>query len=143
MAIPKVNSAALAQAVEAAGPKISGFTSTLDDLSQDIRKLERMLLESGFRLRVAVRFPDNSHAGVEWNDHNQKWRIYYWAWEFFGMSLGPDNEFVEQAFDRRPLIETPIEIRLRAVEPLAQLIREIGSRIPDRLMLPRQLLLFN
>lgn len=75
MAVPKVNSPLLAEAVEVAGPKISDFTTTLDGVSQDIRTLEKMLQDSGFRLTVITEI--NNYEAVAWTDLNRKWRIYY------------------------------------------------------------------
>jgi len=52
MLTPKVSSNLLAQALETVGPKITGFTSTLDGISADILTVEKLLLESGVRFEV-------------------------------------------------------------------------------------------
>jgi hypothetical protein len=107
-----------------------------------------MLQESGFRLPVSVRFPVVLDGPVwqylHWTEQNRKWRIYYYVSDLRDVDPDSDRPY-ENAYpveEWRPLIETPVEVRLRSVEPLAELIREIDSRIPDRLALPRQLLLF-
>jgi hypothetical protein len=81
----KVNSDLLAQAVETAGPKISGYTSTLDALSADIRTVEKWLLDSGVRFEVSEAVEEhsnwsgNSRSYLVWSGgkDGKTWRIYY------------------------------------------------------------------
>src|SRR5215469_8335030 len=85
----KVNSELLTEALEAAGPKINNFTSTLDAISADIRTLEKWLLQSGVRLEISElieKESDPDGRGYGYNDRylvwyggkdSKTWRIYY------------------------------------------------------------------
>lgn len=158
MATPKVNSELLAQALESAGPKITGFTSTLDGISADIRAIERWLLESGVRFEISEvvgKEIDPSGCGyiryLVWygGKDGKSWRIYYRdTWGIPGEEVDRHGELfqltIRVSSDERPLIETPVAIRLQSVDPLARLVSAIASRIPERFsVFPRQLLLFN
>jgi len=149
MTTPKVNSDLLAQALETAGPKITGLTSTLDGISADIRMVEKWLLESGFRFEVSELIEEEDVSGfsrheLAWYgaEDGKKWRLYYrHSWE-----VRQAEEAIwwwDNGRDERPLIETPVAVRLKSVEPLSRLIKAIAARIPERMTLPRQLSLFN
>jgi hypothetical protein len=151
MAIPNVNSDLLTQALETAGPKISGLTSTLDAISADIRTIEKWLLESGVRFEVSeiIEDVDGSRHELLWygGKEGKTWRLYYrHSWSIRRVDENPyadPQPWWDTGRDERPLIETPVAIRLKSNEPLSRLVAGIAARIPERMVLPRQLPLFN
>src|SRR2546425_9558461 len=54
MTIPNIHSPSLKSAIEAVGGKIDQYTATIDQISDDIRGLEKWLQESGVRIEVEV-----------------------------------------------------------------------------------------
>jgi hypothetical protein len=138
---PKVNSPMLAEVLETVGPKISDFTSTLDAISDDIKAIEKWLLESGVRFEIEVPFGEYYGSLAEgpgvtllWSggDDEKTWRIY--SCEKNGAWDGRAWEVTSR--ELRPLIETPVRVRLEAVEPLTRLVREIALRIPSERVPP-------
>jgi hypothetical protein len=138
---PKVNSPRLASVLETAGPKIDSFTTTLDAISEDIRMMEQWILKSGIRFEMKVLCNTGgpflidaedatdvwlSHSGLSWScaDDGKTWRIH-----FEENLASKDNNM--PTLRRRPLIETPVPVRLQIETALANLIKEIADCIPS------------
>jgi hypothetical protein len=149
-----VNSDLLAQALETAGPKITGLTSTLDGISADIRMVEKWLLESAVRFEVSELIEEEDVDGSSRHElvwyggkDGKTWRLYYrHSWSIRRVDESPyadPQPWWDTGRDERPLIETPVAVRLKSDEPLSRLIKAIAARIPERMTLPRQLSLFN
>ncbi len=139
--VPKINSPLLSEVLESVGPKIISFTQTLDAISDDIRACEKLLQESGFRIETEVSFDRDDRLTEEkvalmWSggDDGKTWRIYFSQRN--GHWDESEHSWIETGREVRPLIETPVRVRLGAIEPLGRLFREIDSLIPSERIMP-------
>jgi len=126
----------------------------LDKLSGDIKQLERYLEDSSVRERIEYQFSQGcccvgdrfalKEFGenpaeqvceyVVWEklDNQDRWRLMYLKTRQDGWfsDVHPDGFFFEdelKVLDHRPLIETPMEVRLRAGEELPELLAAITA----------------
>jgi hypothetical protein len=157
MATPKVNSPSLAYALDSFGGKVENFTATLDAISEDIRSIEKWLLESGVRVEVETVYRNSEYvddpaaagSGIDiagpfhgrrdisalaWapSDEGKPWRLLHRQTVHEGTWEEGDWWWNETplSVDSRPLIETPAATRLGLGDALAKLVEEIGSKVP-------------
>jgi hypothetical protein len=162
MATPKVHSKSLATLLETVGQKVEQFTATLDQVSADIRAVEKWLQASGIRVRVEHVYRTEEDADEEavkaylkaldypgaeepepvpaWRhtyalawapeSENNEWRILHISRRSEGTSPG-DQWSEPHVVASRPLIETPVPVRLGIGHALERLIEEIASMVPD------------
>jgi hypothetical protein len=168
--MPKLNihSPTLRTALERFGPRriysytaegfaarIYQYTATLDQISDDIRALEKYLLQSGVRVEAEVIISEGgvdltppgglvrveevravkTVSAVTWapTPKGDPWRIYYREYKRHGtgetgtLVWGPPNEL-----HTWPLIEAPVEVRLRVAESgaLVTLVQAVADRMP-------------
>jgi hypothetical protein len=159
MALQKVNSASLAHALDAAASRVKRFTETLDAISDDIKTVEKWLQQSGARVEVEVAYYDNGYyidgddgmspttamdlgtfpvrgetRKITWgpSPDGKTWRIMHHEFQHRGwFDEGDVNWTKTETVDVRPLIETPMAIRLALGDALAKLVEEIACKIPD------------
>jgi len=123
-------------------PVISGFTANVDTISNDIRALERYLESSAFRVAVAYCFADNvQHFGpelwvrtyetIEWTNaqgdeegKGGRWRVMYRLSQDGHVSACDGPRFL-------PLIETRVEVRIRAAGHLAAFLKQVGAKAEE------------
>ena len=108
-------------ALDAAEPHLKAFQAKLDAMSNDIRVLEKYLMETGFRIdvRVTVSGADSDLEMIGWaGSSSDAWRIWY-------MSQTEDPGQMDQ-WEWKPLIETPAATRWRVAEAVPRLLIQIG-----------------
>lgn len=80
---------------------------------------------------------------IDWaplDEREERWRLMYVKYRRFGQVeisegialAGPTFTDFPETLDRRPLIEAPVEVRLRGHRVLPQLVREISSLVEVR-----------
>ncbi len=163
--LPRFSTSKLQEAAHKHSPTITSFSANLDGISADIKTLEAWLQEHGVCLPFQVvvqtseRLQCNQDAHqyngpvirttelVKWDRQQEtgRWRIFYVRMEERGsvaiddgiIEFGPSFEPEVEA-ERRPLSETPVEVRLRAYEKLPNLLQIISDSIrSERIQLPK------
>ncbi len=150
--MPTFNGPALQRALQVVGPHIEGYTANLDAISHDIKTLEAYLNEHGCRVVVAVElsqgFVTNSepvedpggysgpvHQDVEYillakvANCGDRWRVCYRRVRYRSANNPWDREphwEVADLIEFRPLIETSVQVRLRAYQELPTFFKEVG-----------------
>jgi hypothetical protein len=144
----------LERAVEDAGATLDKRLEKLDQVSHDIKELERHLEGSGIRERIEFRFDGGTYAvgdpelgkeigGGAAEETNElliweqvatqnRWRIMYlktrregcWGEVIPGLF---SFEGEPEVVGHRPLIETPAEVRLRAGEALPDFVAALAA----------------
>jgi len=110
---PKLLNPEWQAALENALPQLSRYQAKLNALSADIRTVEKTLIDSGFRIYVAVRI--SVHEELAWMDAGANtWRIGVLRQEKNGLTF-------------RPLIETATADRLRLSQAIPQLLAAIAN----------------
>jgi hypothetical protein len=154
---PEVSDPNLRAALNRVGSHIENYSENLDRISNDIRAVEQYLTASGIRLtaRVLVSrndertdrelYDDETYSGgiirreahVEWAPGDDgRWRVLHVISQTAGfvsivegcLISGPgfyDPEDVES----KPLIETPVEVRLPAHKHLGELVEALGTLV--------------
>jgi hypothetical protein len=155
---PPINNPILRDAIAEAAPRVNGYTDTLNNISDDIKNVEKWLDSSGVRVTVQVTLHESevnetpqvlSLAGdSEVTDYSQtvetvewapmadgRWRLllreacHKWtALELIGVTS--DTKITERQC--RPLIEAPASVRLRVLPALAELVKAVAARVPER-----------
>jgi hypothetical protein len=116
VARPQFNDSTLRKALDEVGPVIESFTERLDKLSSDIKQLEGFFERSGVRIHVEVSLGNSSEFLVWEKGEPDRWRIMY--------------RRDSQSFDDEthcPLIEAPVDIRLRARKRLPELLKQVAA----------------
>lgn len=113
MAAPKLRNALWNVSLKRISPYLDDFQARLNDVSDDIRALEKYLTETGFRVPVETRW--NGGDGIAWTDHASTWRLCY---------VSEDND---GHIYLRPLIETPAADRLRAAEAMPDFLEFLAG----------------
>jgi hypothetical protein len=112
------------------GWAIDGFTEALDRISNDIKKLEDYLDGSGVRVRLDVVINEREFLSWAEVDDAQRWRIVYEQ-----LAMHPIEGF--EGFVRSgPLIEMPVDVRLRAYQYLPGLLEAAAQKIPAESLIP-------
>jgi hypothetical protein len=146
------NDERLKRAVEDTKSTIAERNRNLDRISEDIKKLERYLDESGVRERIQHCFDSGQvvlaepwelefagEAAAEevaefliWEERQGRWRITYLKRkrcggfsDCVGWYFGDEQEVI----DHRPLIEAPAIIRLRASEVLPDFLMAVAENM--------------
>lgn len=155
IARPKFNDPALQKTLESSAQVLEGFQSNLTALSEDIKNLEAYLDQTNVRLVASVQIWSSGTLGdggssihedeeyLEWAEsEGGRWRVLYHLVRRFGdidgdgYTLGPaweDSKTVE----RKPLIETPVEVRLRAAKKLTPLLEALANKaVVERIDVP-------
>jgi hypothetical protein len=119
---PKFHDPDLAVQLATAAPRIESFTTRLNNLSADIKSLESYLERSAVRVRVCVTLSERLNGGGEYvtwdqNGSPERWRIWY--------EKGLGGSFIND--DAIPLIEAPVDVRVRARRLLPELLRNVGQ----------------
>lgn len=116
----------LTAAAAAAGAKLHAFTTTLDSVSQDIKRLEALLSEAGVCVEHWITGPNDNPLdcceirSIGWSKLNDRWRIvHHSSHEEHGGS------------SQRPLIEMLAPTRLRCAPYLVELLNEIAELVPE------------
>lgn len=119
MAAPKLRNASWNAGIRRVSPYLEGFRSRLDDVSTDIRTVEKYLIETGFRIPVYLWWGEH---GVAWAEIGESWRLCY------ASDLGNDRA------DLHPLIEVPVVSRLDAAEHFVDFLEELAkvAGVPPR-----------
>lgn len=156
MRTPDVRSTGLTHTLKTVAPKIKQFTATLDQISQDIKALERWLTDCGVRVEVEVDFPEDppiesaegfppkgpqpipvriTFRKIAWapTPDGKSWRIQlreYSQEGDFGEDYGNSWEQPQLA-QCRPLIETPVAVRIKCIPGLSTLLERIAAQIPE------------
>jgi len=154
----ELNDERLRHAVREAKSAIEQRLEKLDRVSSDLKQIERYLEEYGVKERVTLEFSGGQTAlgsedyelatedleYIAWEQFGGKdrWRLTYLkthrdgSWtiddlDMDGEGYGDGFCFVgePEVLDHRPLIETPAETRLRAVEALPDLVATIASNL--------------
>lgn len=156
---PEVGDPSLRAALAEVGPHIENYQQNLDTISRDIKAVEQYLSSSGVRVSAFVNLgysemlPDGEKEDVmgnysgpvlrdverlEWGpiDGGDRWRLNYFKFRRFG-----EMELVEKIaifktyqgdallIERKPLIETPVEIRIRCHKELSALVRAVAKAV--------------
>jgi hypothetical protein len=114
------NDKALNEIAQSVAGKFKNFQANLDKTSADIRSLEKWLQDCGICFYIEVDIGD--HGSIAWASEADTWRLMYLSW-------GSDENGIEYR-DTRPLIEMPVNVRLRARPHLSRLLGEIASLVP-------------
>lgn len=140
----------LQDAMKRCGPVIEGYEGRLNAVSTDIKNLEAYLADEVMEcvvldLACVISFPDLS----EWDEPNAgdsvegdferlvlqtykgRWRLMYVkskAEGDVGTQTREPEWLMETAVDRRPLIEAPLEVRLRAHKVLPEFLATVARR---------------
>jgi len=134
------NNAALNKAASAAAGQVQGLSAALDEISEDIKRLEAWLQEHELCVPVSLHVSTRTWSGglmteknfLKWDEKEGKWGLFYCS-ETCHLDHGPH-------YERLPLIKTPTEVRIRCMEFLPALVNVVRSRIgdtkPERLDLP-------
>ncbi|MEZ5292845.1 MAG: hypothetical protein R2745_17320 [Vicinamibacterales bacterium] len=110
MAAPKLRNSDWNSRLKKLAPYLDGFQTRLDDISNDIKALEKYLTETGFRIAV---FDWAGEEGLAWTDRAGTWRLCY------------ATRYEEHA-DVKPLLETPAATRLWAAEAFPSFLDELA-----------------
>jgi hypothetical protein len=119
------NSFALQEAYREVSDTIERFPENLNCVSEDVKKLEKYLEQSGVRVPVQHEIGTSCRESLRWDeapDSDRRWRIMYYsvADDVLGWGI-PETTY-------KPLIETPAPIRLRAYPHLPDLLRAVGQQ---------------
>jgi hypothetical protein len=125
----------------------------LDDVSEDIRKLEHYFIQSALRIPVQIEFHDSGiipaqgvdldtyegpiHQDLEWIcwepvGDESSWRLTYrkirrqGSMALMGGMDGPTFDHAEE-LQNCPLVEAPASDRIRAHRALPELVEETGA----------------
>lgn len=112
---PKLKIAGWQSALDEVAPPLEDYQSWLTAMSDDIRALEKYLVESGFRIPTMVPV-GNGNARLGWIELGNGWRISYLT-----VIPGKAN------YTGQPLIETPVTTRSTAAAAVPVLLREIAK----------------
>lgn len=149
LSVNNFNDERLRRAIKDTKSAIAERNRNLDRISEDIKKLERYLDESGVRETIQHCFDSSTTALGEpwelefageaaaeevseflvWEERQTRWRITYLKTKRhggFSDCIGWYFEGEPEVIDHRPLIEAPAIIRLRASEVLPDLVKAIA-----------------
>jgi len=156
---PDVSDPKLHDALDNVGSHIENYNQNLDLISKDIKSIEQYLSNSGIRHWVSVTFDrwdsfpeDNepvdadNYSGplyrkretIQWAaDNGDRWRLMYVKTRQAGhielmdciAMVGPSFGGATDVLERKPLIETPAAIRLKAHRKLAELVETVGRLV--------------
>jgi hypothetical protein len=116
MDVPRLRTSSWQAALDDAVPQLTQFQERLDAISEDIRTLEKVLIDSGFRLYATV-YLDNGIERIAWMELGKNnWRICL---------LEPTEDGDNWA--AKPLIETPAADRWQAASSIPRFLTEIAS----------------
>jgi hypothetical protein len=155
MSVPDIHHASLKQSVAHTAAKIEGFTATLDNVSRDIKSIEKWLQDRQVRIEAEVIYyssqlqtdrPDDlevrsvevtqTSRAVAWAEtpDARAWRLQFREYLAEGAVSLEHGHFLNppRLVHARPLIETPASVRLQAVEGLAKLLAKVADTIPGR-----------
>jgi hypothetical protein len=120
------NDKALDQAVRSSASKFANFQQYLNNLSSDIKSLEKWFQACSVCVlaSVYVESGEDQKDRLSWSAKHGDWRILY---ETPSPDYGRDHEY---EYDSIPLIETPIATRLRCASALPALVKELASMLP-------------
>jgi len=115
------NDACLQQAANRAAPKLAGFTTILNEISDDIKRLEAWLGDQGICIPISLKV--EKEAFLRWDKSDERWRLFYHIyWD--------NDEYEPPHSELRPLIEMPADIRLQMRKFLPQFVERVASRLP-------------
>lgn len=130
------NDAALRKAASEAAPRLLNLTQNLDQISEDIKRLEAWLSEHGLCIEVSIEVDGRrwvSEGGSEsaneknhlrWQKHDGRWRLVYCSrYTCHYMSEPP-------VYETRPLIETPAEVRIKVRKHLPSFLQKVAALLP-------------
>ncbi len=124
---PSFHDGALRRTLDEVGGTIESFAERLDKLSADIKQLEAYLDRSGVRVRVAVFVDGRNRESVSWERAEpDRWRVTYTEMQADELGLAC------------PLIEAPVDVRLRCRRILPDLLRAVAeaARTDDEATVP-------
>lgn len=120
------NDRALDQVIQSSASKFANFQLYLNNLSSDIKSLEKWLQSCSVCVTASVEIEseENHHDYLTWSSRNGDWRILY---ETPSADYGHNDDY---QFDSTPLIETPVPVRLRCAPFLPTLVTKLASMLP-------------
>jgi hypothetical protein len=157
---PTFSDPELQKTLEHVAPRIDTFQASLDALSEDIKSLEKYLDASSVRMEFARIFDGSSvitdepedvmgnYSGgihqdsesVEWaaDKTSGRWRLLYKRERAHGelelceniAICGPTFNGPTEVLELKPLIETPLTVRLRARKVLPMLLEDVAVAFP-------------
>lgn len=139
------NNPDLQKAFHSVEPDMKSLVSKLDRISGDIRKIEQWLQQSGFCAPVSVFLDsedkwlgdeegsfDRHTEYVEWGQIDGRWRLLYRLEVGYGGCAAICYEpYSFDDVERKPLIEKPGAIRLKADRVLPMVVEQAGKLIRD------------
>jgi len=108
---------ALDELVQRCTPSFQNFQTNLDQTSTDIKNLEKWLQSSGICFYTSVQIEGGY---IAWSNQTGDWRLV--------LEGLPEEEYGEPIC--KPLIETPVKVRLAARRHLVTLVSQIASLVP-------------
>jgi hypothetical protein len=115
-------------------PGLADYQAHLDRISDDIKKLEQKLEARNFNIEVWILggyFNGFTSDGPNYVDHKLGWAPTDGG-RFRLMYRAPPGLGIEKR--ERPLIETPVEIRLEMHKHLPELLAEVGKALRSDLV---------
>src|SRR6266545_5288209 len=118
MPTPKLRNPEWQSALDAATPQLEKFQQRLNQLSEDIRAIEKYLIDSGFRIdtRVIVAGRTAIDEWLGWASAKDTWRLVYIY----------SDESGEVTY-LKPLIETDVATRWRVSQAMPELLTAIAT----------------
>lgn len=140
---PKFNSPQLQKAFELASPHLDSHLVNLDEISEDIKNLEKYLQQIGVRMEVRYTHVQDgpSYESLVWGEDPQskRWRIMHEvAWD--REALDAMMLYVSDTSTRvRPLIEMPVADRIAGARALPILLERITAAVAleERVQIPK------
>ncbi|RTL37199.1 MAG: hypothetical protein EKK48_24130 [Candidatus Melainabacteria bacterium] len=129
---------ALCEAASVTAPRLLNLTNNLDQISDDIKRLEAWLSEHGLCIEIEhsleekpwVRISDGEQIATEriklkWEKHESKWRLVYESRYIH------ENDYERNRYLVKPLIEMPAQVRIDVRQHLPEFVRAIGDALPE------------
>jgi len=144
--VPSFSSPELQRAVEAAHPYIAGLDEARNKISADIKSLEEYLAASGLKTEFSYSLgPQDAVSATPlvveehllWATDRStgKFRLLYEPCRWLGFLFDPDGQdplYPDPSIlesERKPLIETKIEVRMKMHEHLPAFVRELALHL--------------
>lgn len=123
--IIRFNDKALDDVIQSSASKFANFQLYLNNLSSDIKNLEKWLQACSVCVStsVEIKLEEEKHY-ISWSSRNGDWRLLYES------PIDPDFSETGSQFETLPLIETPVYVRLRCAPFLPKLVAELASLLP-------------
>jgi hypothetical protein len=127
---PRFSNPSLQETFQKVSPAFDSYLERIDQISADIKELEKYLHAQGvvleFRHVVNEASKDGGYVGSEallWKHDNtsDKWRLFYehTSWD--------EKTDTESTVEEKPLIETKAEIRRRTAHALPDFLKKLAE----------------